>query len=319
MSSATKLADNVALLGLGTVGLGWAANYLAKGYSVRAFDPTPDTATKADQFLSAAWPSLRALGLSDLREYPAHLLTIVNTSEDAVRTASFIHENGPEDAALKRSIYAEAEAAALPDAIIASSSGGLPPTPLQAEMLHPERFLIAHPFNPSHIVPLVEVLAGERTAPQTIDRMLVHLKSLGKHPIKLDREMPGYLTNRLQFALLREAINCLVEGVANAESIEDAVTYGLAPRWMVMGSLTTLTLAGGDGGMQRVLDSFSIAIEGWWKALGTPTMTVEVKDKLLAAAENLTAGRTLAEIAQTRDRNLVSILQSASKLERVQK
>ena len=232
---------------------------------------------------------------------------------------SFIHENGPKDAALKRRIYAEAEEAAHPDAIIASSSGGLPPTPLQAEMRHPERFLIAHPFNPPHIVPLVEVLGGEKTALQSIDRMLVHLKALGKHPIKLDREMPGYLTNRLQFALLREAINCLVEGVASAESIEDAVTYGLAPRWMVMGSLTTLTLAGGDGGMQRVLDSFSVAIEGWWKALGSPTMTVEVKDKLLSAAEKLTAGRSIADMVQARDRNLVSILQSASKLERVQK
>ena len=319
MSSAGKLADDVALLGLGTVGLGWAANYLAKGHRVRAFDPTPGSTAKADDFLRAAWPSLRALGLSDLVNYPADLLTIVGSAGDAVREVSFIHENGPEDVALKRRIYAEAEEAAHPDAIIASSSGGLPPTPLQAEMRHPERFLIAHPFNPPHIVPLVEVLGGEKTALQSIDRMLVHLKALGKHPIKLDREMPGYLTNRLQFALLREAINCLVEGVASAESIEDAVTYGLAPRWMVMGSLTTLTLAGGDGGMQRVLDSFSVAIEGWWKALGSPTMTVEVKDKLLSAAEKLTAGRSIADMVQARDRNLVSILQSASKLERVQK
>jgi carnitine 3-dehydrogenase len=315
MSFAEKRTDNVALLGLGTVGLGWAANYLAKGFTVRAFDPTSGSAAKADHFLKAAWPSLRALGLTDLAEYPSHRLIIVDTTAEAARDAAYVHENGPEDVSVKRTILAAAEDAARPDTIFASSSGGLPPSTLQSEMHHPERFLIAHPFNPPHIVPLIEVLGGEKTAPRYVDQMLSHLRSLGKHPIKLDREMPGYLTNRLQFALLREAINCLVEGVASAESIEDAVTYGLAPRWMVMGSLTTLTLAGGDGGMPRVLDSFAGAIEGWWNALGKPTMTPDVKTALLKAAEKLTSGKSIKDVAGMRDRNLVSILQSASKLE----
>lgn len=260
MSVAQNRPDCVALLGFGNVGLGWAANYLAKGFEVRAFDPAANE-VRAAKFLRAAWPSLKALGLTELSEYPAHRLLIVGTSADAVRDACFIHENGPEDVAVKRAILSEVEDAADAGAIIASSSGGLPPSTLQSEMRRPERFLIAHPFNPPHLVPLVEVLGGDRTAAGTIETTMAHLRKLGKRPIKLDREMPGYLTNRLQFALLREAVHCLVEGVASAKSIEDAVQYGLAPRWMVMGSLTTLMLAGGPGGMRRVLESFSGAID----------------------------------------------------------
>lgn len=313
MSGWEHKPTSVALLGLGTVGLGWAANYLAKGFAVRAFDPAAST-NGASESLASVWPSLKALGLTDATEFPAHQLTITETSAQAVRSASFIHENGPESIEIKRGIFAEAENAADPDAIIASSSGGLLPSVLQSEMRHPERFVIAHPFNPAHLVPLVEVLGGDKTDGEVVEKVISHLRRLGKHPIKLQREMPGYLTNRLQFALLREAINCLVEGVASAASIEDSVKCGLAPRWMVMGSLTTLTLAGGEGGMQRMLESFSGAIDGWWQALGSPRMTPEVKAALLRAENELTQGHEIRELASLRDENLVTILLAASNL-----
>jgi carnitine 3-dehydrogenase len=314
MAVAQTRPDCVALLGFGNVGLGWAANYLAKGFEVRAYDPAAGAKARAAKFLSAAWPSLQALGLTEAAEYPADRLIIVGTGANAVRGASFIHENGPEDVAVKRAILSEAEDAADANVIIASSSGGLPPSTLQAEMQRPERFVIAHPFNPPHIVPLVEVLGGSKTAPAAIEKTISHLRKLGKHPIKLEREMTAYLTNRLQFALLREAAHCLVEGVASAEAIEDAVKYGLAPRWMVMGSLMTLTLAGGPGGMPRVMESFSGAIDSWWQALGSPRMTAEVKAALLRAADTITQGRALDGLIALRDENLVALLRSAAKL-----
>lgn len=179
----------------------------------------------------------------------------------------------------------------------------------------PARTLLDHAsVQPSHLVPLVEVLGGDRTAPGTIETTVPHLRKLGIRPIKLEREMPGYLTNRLQFALLREAVHCLVEGVASAKSIEDAVKYGLAPRWMVMGSLMTLTLAGGPGGMRRVFESFSGAIDAWWEALGRPRMTPEVETELLRAADETTQGRDLNGLISLRDENLVAILRAAAAL-----
>ncbi len=304
----------IALLGFGTVGLGWAANYLAKGCTVQAFDPAANAKERAAAFLDATWPALRALGLTQTERFPADRLHVVDTPAAAVQGAAVIHENGPENVAMKRAIYAEAEAAATPDAILASSSGGLPPSTLQAEMHRPERFVIAHPFNPPHLVPLVEVLGGDKTSPETVERTIAHLRALGKHPIKLQREAVGYLTNRLQFALVREAVHCLAEGIASAESIEDAVRFGLAPRWLGMGSLLTLTLAGGSGGMQRVLDSFSGAIENWWDALGSPRMTPDVKEKLLEAAGEITQGRDLDQLIALRDENLVDTLRTLAAL-----
>lgn len=314
MNAVQEESMRIALLGFGTVGLGWAANYLAKGYTVYAFDPAANAKEHAATFLDATWPALRALGLTQTERYPVDRLRVVDTPAAAVKGAAVVHENGPENVATKRAMYAEAETAAPPDAIIASSSGGLPPSTLQAEMRRPERFVIAHPFNPPHLVPLVEVLGGEKTAPETVERTIAHLRHLGKHPIKLQREAIGYLTNRLQFALVREAVHCLVEGIASAKSIEEALRFGLAPRWLGMGSLLTLTLSGGNGGMQRVLDSFAGAIENWWEALGSPKLTPDVKTKLLEAAGDLTQGNDLEELIALRDENLVDILRTLSAL-----
>jgi carnitine 3-dehydrogenase len=311
-----NLATRVGLVGLGTVGLGWAANYLAKGFDVVATDVSPHVEAGAHTFLRDAWPSLVALNLTSVEHYPAHRLTIVPSINDAVCEAHIVHENTPEQLDLKWQVLADIEAAAAPGAIIASSSGGIPPSPLQKQMRNPERFVIVHPFNPPHLIPLVEVLGGEKTDPSAIDWVMIFMRKIGKHPIRLNREMTGYLTNRLQFALLREAINCLAEGVASPQSIEDAVRYGLAPRWLVMGSLTTLTLAGGPKGMQQVLDNFSGAIDSWWADLGKPLMTPEIKKSLLVAAEEITEGRTIADWISWRDENLVTTIKTLNEIDR---
>jgi carnitine 3-dehydrogenase len=312
----TEAGFPVAMVGFGTVGLGWTACYLAKGYAVRAFDTAPGTIAGAKDFLQDTWPALREIGIASDADIPFKQLQVFDSLAETVRGAAIIHENGPENADIKRGMLAEIEKHADKDAIIASSSGGLPPTLLQTEMKHPGRFVIAHPFNPPHLVPLVEVLGGQTTESSTVEKMMVHLRSIGKHPIKLDREMPAYLTNRLQFALLREAVHCLAECVASVESIEDAVRYGLAPRWMTMGALTTLTLAGGPGGMARVVDSFSEAIQSWWDALGTPRLDDTIKSRLLAAAGEIAQGKDLQQMIVARDKGLVEALRALAAIDR---
>jgi len=315
MENVQSTRKKIALIGLGTVGLGWAATYLAKGHSVRAYDPAVGAASRANDFLSATWSSLVSLGIAEDPSPPTNRLTVLSDLREAVLGAAIIHENGPENLDTKRLIFAEIEAHADDAAILASSSGGLPPSELQSQMRHPGRMLVAHPFNPAHLVPLVEIIGGKSTSPQTVEYAIVHFRSLGKHPIRVDKEKPGYLTNRLQFALVREAVHCLVEGIAPLESIEDALRYGLAPRWLAMGSLTTLTLAGGQGGMARMLDSFASAIDGWWDALGRPHMSVEVKDALVAAAKKLVAERGIDALIKERDEALVTILQTLSSID----
>lgn len=305
----------IALVGLGTVGLGWTATYLASGYKVFATDPSKEAGPRSIEFLNATWPALRSLGFTELQSPPTDHLNIVDDPAEAITDAAFIHENGPENVETKRSIMATIEASAGAKTIIASSSGGLPPTELQLNMRHPERMLIVHPFNPPHLVPLVEVIGGRKTSSESIETAISHLRTLRKHPIRVDKEEPGYLTNRLQFALVREAVHCLVEEIAPLESIEDALRFGLAPRWLAMGSLTTLTLAGGQGGMARMLDSFSGAIDAWWAALGKPEMTKEVKDRLIAAAAHITANTNINALIEQRDHALVPILRTLAQIE----
>ena len=171
-----------------------------------------------------------------------------------------------------KQVYEEIEAKAPPTLVIASSTGGIPPTQLQAKMRNPERLVVCHPFNPPHLVPLIEIVGGEKTAPAVVDWALRFFRTLGKQPIRVDKEVTAFLTNRLQFALLREAVHCVAEGIASPQAIEDAMRYGLGPRWAVMGALTTFTLAGGEGGMPHVL-KIAPELQKWMDALGSPKLT----------------------------------------------
>jgi carnitine 3-dehydrogenase len=297
------------LIGLGAVGSGWAATYLALGYSVLAFDPAADAEEKARDFLAQSWGALRDLGLTELATPPFERLR-VDTLEAVSVGADIIHENAPERLELKRETLAAVERAARANVLICSSSGGLPPSSIQLGLQSPWRMLVAHPFNPPHLIPLVEVIGGKATAQSSVDWAMAFLRRLKKHPIRIDREKTAYLTNRLQFALLREAVHCLAEGIASAEAIEDAVTYGLGPRWAVMGSLATLTLAGGPGGMARTMQSFAPAIESWWDDLGAPRLTAAVQQRLIDAAAEIVDGRRLPDMIAERDRRLVALFKA---------
>jgi carnitine 3-dehydrogenase len=300
-----RAVRTIGLLGMGSVGSGWAAIYLARGYDVLAHDPAPGAPERARLFLEATWPVLVQLGAAS-ESPPLDRLRFGSLAKAA--SADLLHENAPEVLGVKQELYAAIEREAGESTIICSSSGGLKPSELQAGMREPSRLVVAHPFNPPHLVPLVEVLGGARTAPAVVDWTMRFMERLGKKPIRLEREMTAYLTNRLQFALLREAVHCVVEGVASPGAIDDALRYGLAPRWAAVGALMTLTLAGGPGGMPHVLDQFGDAIERWWGDLGQPTLTPEVRGKLVQAAAEITAGRPLPEWIERRDAKLVEIL-----------
>lgn len=298
----------VAVIGTGSVGAGWAALFLAHGMAVVACDPGPDAEQRTRDFIAAAWPALVALGVAHASSPPLHKLSFVSTAAQAARAADLVQENTPERPELKARVLAEIDAAATPDKIILSSTGGIPPSQLQASCQHPERFVVAHPFNPSHLIPLVEIVGGKQTSPEVLEWAVAFARYVGKQPIRLNVEANGHMTNRLQFALMREAVHCLLEGVASAKDIDAAVRYGLGPRWTLMGSLLTLHLAGGPGGMKGILDHAGHAIEEWWTPMSQPRLTPEVKQRLAIAAEEACAGQAIADWVAWRDEQLVDVL-----------
>jgi len=297
----------VGLFGAGTIGGGWAATYLARGYEVLVFDPAASAEQRTRSYLDRVWGSVRRATPGTAASVPHADLRFVSADE-AVHAVALVHENGPEDVAAKQAIFAVIEQSAPSDLVICSSSGGLMPSELQARMTHAHRLVVAHPLSPVYALPLVEVLGGRQTSEATIEFALAHLARLDKKPIRLRREVPGYLTNRLTFALLREAVHCLAEGVADAQSIEDAVVFGVTPRYAVGGPLTSLALAGGQAGMKGAMDSFAPAIETWWSDLGSPHLTDEVKAILIEAADTVVGGRTMAEVVAERDKATVDVV-----------
>jgi carnitine 3-dehydrogenase len=299
---------SVAVIGTGAVGASWAALFLARGMSVVAYDPAPNAEARAGELVSAAWPSLKQLGVAHQEEPPLKRLRFVACAGEAARAADLVQENTPEKPELKARVMAELDEAATADKIIVSSTGGIPPTALQARLKHPERVVVMHPFNPSHLVPLVEVVGGKQTAEAVISWTVDFARFIGKQPIRLNVEASGHMTNRLQFALVREAVACLIDGIASAKDIDAAVRYGLGPRWTLMGSLLTLHLAGGAGGMKGILDHAGKAIEEWWTPRSMPDLTPEVKALLVAAGAEVSGGQAIKAWEAWRDQNLVEVI-----------
>lgn len=299
---------SVAVIGTGSVGASWAALFLAHGISVIAHDPSPGAEGRTRAFVTDAWPALRQLGIASSDTPPLGRLRFAATAAEAASAADLVQENTPEKPELKAAVLAELDAAATADKIILSSTGGIPPSRMQAGLVHPQRLVVVHPFNPTHLIPLVEVVGGKLTAPAAIDCAMAFARHVGKQPIRLFSEASGHMTNRLQFALVREAVACLLEGIADAADIDRAVRFGLGPRWMLMGSLLTLHLAGGPGGMESILDHAGKAIEEWWTPTRQLEMSPELKARLVAAAQEVSAAQPVSDWVAWRDQNLVDII-----------
>jgi carnitine 3-dehydrogenase len=300
---------SVALLGGGVIGAGWAARFVLNGCDVRLYDPAPEARSGAADVLANARTAYERLTLAPLP--PEGGLRLVDSVEEAVAGAELVQESAPEQVELKRELLARADRAASPDALVCSSTSGLRPTELQAEMEVPERFCVAHPFNPVYLLPLVELCGGERTAPETVERAAGLFRSVGMHPLVVRSEIDGFVADRLLEALWREALWLVNDGVATVEEIDDAIRYGAGLRWAFMGTFLTYRIAGGAEGMRHFLRQFGPALDWPWTHLTeVPELTDALVETIAAQSDAQAQGRSARELEQMRDRVLVRLLQA---------
>jgi carnitine 3-dehydrogenase len=297
----------VAVVGTGTIGMSWAATFLSRGLAVTASDPAPEAEARLRHFIDAAWPVLARLGPIAATP-PHHSLIFCADPETAVAAADFVQESAPEREAIKQPLLARIDAALPPEVVIASSSSGLLISNLVASCRHPGRCVIGHPFNPPHLIPLVEVVAGAQTAPATVERAMAFYAGIGKRPIRIRREVAGHVANRLQAALWREAVHLVAAGVASVADVDTAISEGPGLRWALMGPHLTFHLAGGSGGMAHFLEQLGPPLESWWDDLGSPRLTPEVRAALTEGVAAEAGGRDIAALATERDRFLVDLL-----------
>lgn len=297
----------VAIVGTGTIGASWATHYLARGFDVTATDPGPDAEAALRAYVEAAWDSAATLGLSPGAS--PDRLTFTADMRQAVADAEFVQENAPERPELKVKLFADIDDATPPDAIIASSSSGVTMSVIQAECRRPERTVIGHPFNPPHIIPLVEVVGGAKTASQTIQDAMSFYASIGKRPIHLKKEIPGHVANRLQAALYREVVYLIGQGVLDAADSDDAVSWGPGLRWGVMGPNLLWHLGGGEGGIQHFMDTLMPRMtDSMWPALGNPEFTPELQEKIVNGVLEEADGHSTDELGAQRDAMLLGLL-----------
>ena len=307
----TKPIRRVAIVGAGVIGASWSALYLAKGFEVIASDPAPGAEPTLRKFVDAAWPALERLGLSP-KASKANLTFTANLAE-AMAAADFVQENGPERVDFKQKLYGQLDALLPPEVIIASSSSGIPMSQIQpGAHAHPERCVIGHPFNPPHLIPLVEIVGGDKTSEETILRADEFYSSIGRKTVRINKEMPGHVANRLQAALAREVYYLVAEGVVSAADVDTALSWGPGLRWGIMGNMMLNHLAGGSGGIEHTFAGLLGPMTGWWKTLGSPDMTPEVQRKLIDSVHAEVGSRTIEELAAERDEILIGLIQLRS-------
>jgi 3-hydroxyacyl-CoA dehydrogenase len=304
----------IAIIGTGVIGASWAALFLAKGLQVVGTDVAPDAETALRRFVKAAWPALERLGLAPGASQ-SHL-TFTPDLPTAVAGADLVVENGPERIDFKKKLYRQLDELLPADVIIASSSSGLTMSEIQSECrLHPERCVIAHPFNPPHLVPLVEIVGGNKTSEAAIERTSEFYTSLGKQAVTLHKEVPGHVANRLQAALAREVYYLVAEGVVSVTDVDKALCWGPGLRWGIMGNVLLNHLGGGPGGIEHFFAQFTGPMTAWWKVLGSPELTPEVQRKLIDGLHAEVGSRTIPELEAQRDEILLGLLELRSKYE----
>jgi carnitine 3-dehydrogenase len=295
------------LLGTGVIGGGWAARALHFGIDVIAADVKPEMEAWIRGAVQNAEPALSRLTFAPLP--PKGKLSFTTDLGRMAERADFIQENIPEQLALKQRVLAEVSRRAAPDVLIASSTSGLTPTDLQRDMVAPERFLVAHPFNPVYLLPLVELVGGAKTDPAAIEGAAHFFTYIGMHALKVRREVPGHLTDRLQEAIWREILHMVNEDVATTGELDDSIIYGPGLRWAAMGTNMIYHLAGGETGMRHMLAQFGPALKWPWTKLEAPELTESLIDKMVEGTQRQAAGRSIRELERLRDDYLVAIQQ----------
>jgi 3-hydroxyacyl-CoA dehydrogenase len=306
-----KPIRRIAVIGTGVIGASWTALFLSKGLDVVATDIAPDAEASLRRFVDVAWPALKRLGLA--ANASQSRLTFKADFVTAVKGADLVQENGPERIEFKRKLYGQLDGLLPPDVIIASSSSGLTMSEIQiACPSHPERCLIGHPFNPPHLIPLVEIVGGAKTSEDTIQRASDFYTALGKRTIRLHKEVPGHVANRLQAALAREVYHLVAEGVVSVADVDAALCWGPGLRWGIMGQVLLNHLGGGQGGIEHFFQQFTAPITAWWKVLGSPQLTPELQQKLIDGVRAEAGSHSIDGLAAERDEVLLGLLELRS-------
>jgi 3-hydroxyacyl-CoA dehydrogenase len=300
--------NRVAVVGTGLIGASWASYFLARGLDVTATDPSPGAEARLREAVTAQWGVLRQIGLS--ANASLDRLRFVSRLEDAVQDAGLVQENGPETLAFKRDIFQAMDAAAPDNAILATSSSSIMVSEFQDTCAkNPGRVVLAHPFNPPHLIPLVEVAGGTRTSPEAVHTAMEFYKAIGKHPIHLKKEVRGHVANRLQAALWREAFSLAEKGVASIADIDAAIAHGPGLRWALLGPFMNLHLSGGAGGLGGLFGKpLWQATESIWRDLGTVSVDAGLRNSVVQGISEELKGRDGAAIVRERDEALLALL-----------
>ncbi len=306
------MSRQLSVIGTGVIGNGWIARALARGWDVVAFDPDPEAPARTRAFVDNAWASLERLGLAE--EASPERLRFVNSLEEAVQGAHLIQENVPERLPLKQELLAAIDAVAEDQVVIGSSTSGFKPSDLQRDCTRaPGRVIVAHPFNPVYLLPLVELVGGDATGAEHTERAQALYQALAMRPLVVRREIEGHVADRLMEALWREALHLVNDGVATTEEVDAAVVYGCGLRWSLMGTFLTFHLAGGEQGMRHMLEQFGPALKLPWTKLEAPELTDELIDRVVEGCEHQAAGRPVTELDRRRDDFLVELLDLVQK------
>jgi carnitine 3-dehydrogenase len=297
----------VGLVGGGVIGAGWAARLVLNGIDVTLFDPDPEAERKLGEVLESAERAYRKLTLAPLER--TGRITCTADLDTAIAKADFIQESAPEREPLKRSLLAEVSRACRSEVVIASSTSGLLPSRLQAEMEGPERLVVGHPFNPVYLLPLVEICGGRRTSEEAKRQAADFYRAIGMHPLVLRQEIDGFVADRLLEALWREALHLINDDIATTDEIDQAIAYGPGLRWAFMGTFLIYRLAGGEAGMRHFMAQFGPALKLPWTKLEAPELTEELIEKIVRQSEQQATGRSIRELERLRDDCLVAVLQ----------
>lgn len=298
--------EQIAVVSTGVIGANWATLFLARGHDVIATDPAPDAEALLRARVAAQWSTMTALGLAEGAD-PGRL-SFTRSLEEAVSGATFVQESAPERLDLKIELFRRMGDAARPDTVLASSSSGLAVSDMQQACAHPERVVLGHPFNPPHLIPLVEVGGGAQTSTRAIERAMAFYAVLGKRPVHVRREISGHIANRLQAALWREAIHLVEQDVASVADIDTVIAHGPGLRWALLGPFLNLHLSGGAGGIEHLLDHLGPPMEEWWRDLGSPRLTEALKHKLVAGVADSAGDAGTSDLEARRDRLLLELL-----------
>ncbi|MGR3311955.1 3-hydroxyacyl-CoA dehydrogenase NAD-binding domain-containing protein [Roseovarius indicus] len=297
-----------AVLGAGVIGASWTALFLASGRSVAVYDPVEGAEAAVRAYVERAWPTMDALGLTE-RGDPGRV-TFHGSAAEAVRGAGFVQENVPERVAVKHATFAEIEPVLAPGAVVASSASGLTLGQMQAGWRAPGRFILGHPFNPPHLIPLVELMANERTEAGVLEAAEAFYADVGKVTIRVKREVPGHVANRLQAAVWREAIHLVQSGVASVSDVDKAMSAGPGLRWAAMGPTALFGLGAGAGGLQAFCDHFAETFNGWWQDMGEPVLDEATVALLVEGLEEANAGQSVEELSVRRDAMILAMRQA---------